>query len=121
MPLGMPEIVREGNDITVVTYGTACRCALEAAEMLKQSEIEAEIIDVQTLLPFDRNGRILESLKKTSRILFLDEDVPGGATAYMMQQVIEGQGLEPQLPGHVKDAQFLHDLLGDAHPTSVSN
>ena len=92
MPLGVPERLREGHDITVVTYGAACRVALEAAEMLRQVEIEAEIIDVQTLLPFDRHGRILDSLKKTGRILFLDEDVPGGATAYMMQQVLERQG-----------------------------
>jgi pyruvate/2-oxoglutarate/acetoin dehydrogenase E1 component/TPP-dependent pyruvate/acetoin dehydrogenase alpha subunit len=92
MALGMPEILRQGEDITIVTYGATCRVALEAAELLKQVQIDAEVIDVQTLLPFDRNGRILESLNKTSRILFLDEDVPGGATAYMMQQVIEHQG-----------------------------
>ena len=92
MALGIPEILRQGEDITIVTYGATCRVALEAAELLKQVQIDTEVIDVQTLLPFDRNGRILESLQKTSRILFLDEDVPGGATAYMMQQVIEYQG-----------------------------
>jgi pyruvate/2-oxoglutarate/acetoin dehydrogenase E1 component len=75
-----------------VTYGSNCRIALEAAEMLAEVEIEVEIIDVQTLLPFDVHGRVVESLKKTSRILFLDEDVPGGTTAYMMQKVLEEQG-----------------------------
>jgi pyruvate/2-oxoglutarate/acetoin dehydrogenase E1 component len=92
MALGVPVILRQGEDVTIVTYGAACRVALEAAELLQEVGIEAEIIDVQTLLPFDRDGRILDSLKKTSRILFLDEDVPGGTTAFMMQQVIERQG-----------------------------
>lgn len=91
LPLGVPEILREGTDVTIVTYGACCRVALDAAELLHSAEISAEVIDVQSLLPFDRNGMIVESLKKTNRILFLDEDVPGGASAYMMQQVIEGQ------------------------------
>ena len=92
MPLGEPEVLREGDDATLVTYGAGCRLGLDAAELLAQVGISLEVIDVQTLLPFDRNGRLLESLKKTSRIVFMDEDVPGGATAYMMQQVIEAQG-----------------------------
>ncbi len=92
LPLGVPELLREGSDITIVTYGANCRIALEAAELLQEVGIDVEIIDVRTLLPFDIHGRILESLKKTSRILFLDEDVPGGATAFMMQEVIEKQG-----------------------------
>ena len=92
LPLGVPEVLRPGNDITLVTYGALCRIALEAAEQLAQIGIETEIIDVQSLLPFDRPGIILESLKKTSRIIFVDEDVPGGATAYMLQEVIEKQG-----------------------------
>ncbi len=91
IPLGVPEVVREGDDVTVVTYGAMVGVAERAAEMLSRTGIEVELIDVRTLLPFDVNGRIVESLKKTSRILFLDEDVPGGATAYMMQQVIEKQ------------------------------
>jgi pyruvate/2-oxoglutarate/acetoin dehydrogenase E1 component/TPP-dependent pyruvate/acetoin dehydrogenase alpha subunit len=90
--LGVPEVLRSGDDVTVVTYGACCRVALEAADLLAQVGVETEVIDVQSLLPFDRNSMILESLKKTSRILFLDEDVPGGATAYMMQEVIEKQG-----------------------------
>ncbi len=91
LPLGVPEVLREGRDLTVVTYGACCRIALEAAELLSRVGIEVEIVDVQTLLPFDREARIVASLKKTNRVLFLDEDVPGGASAYMMQQVLEVQ------------------------------
>jgi pyruvate/2-oxoglutarate/acetoin dehydrogenase E1 component/TPP-dependent pyruvate/acetoin dehydrogenase alpha subunit len=90
--LGIPEIMMAGDDITIVTYGSCVRIALEAASQLKDSGINAEIIDVQTLLPFDIPGVIGGSLKKTGRIIFFDEDVPGGATAYMMQKVLEEQG-----------------------------
>jgi 2-oxoisovalerate dehydrogenase E1 component len=92
IPLGIPEIVRPGKDVTVVTYGACCAIAQDAAELLTASGIEMELIDVRTLLPFDRYGMILDSLRRTNRILFLDEDCPGGATAYMMQKVIEEQG-----------------------------
>jgi len=92
LPLGVPEVIRPGEDVTIVTYGACCRIALEAAEQLAGVGIQAEVIDVQSLLPFDLHGRILDSLKKTSRILFVDEDVPGGATATMFQEVIEKQG-----------------------------
>jgi 2-oxoisovalerate dehydrogenase E1 component len=92
IPVGVPEVLREGEDITVVTYGAMCRIVLEAATELAKAGIDVEVIDVQSLLPFDIHGHILESLKKTNRILFADEDVPGGATAYMMQEVIEKQG-----------------------------
>ncbi|MGF1506868.1 MAG: thiamine pyrophosphate-dependent enzyme [Anaerolineae bacterium] len=92
IPLGEPEILREGTDITVVTYGACVRIAQEAAEQLAEAGIDVELVDVQTLLPFDRHNRIGDSLAKTNRILFLDEDVPGGTTAYMMQKVIEKQG-----------------------------
>ena len=81
-------MVREGSDVTFVSYGATLRIAMEAAELLAAVGIEAEIIDVQTLLPFDVRGVIVESLKKTSRVAFIDEDVPGGATAYMLQQVL---------------------------------
>jgi pyruvate/2-oxoglutarate/acetoin dehydrogenase E1 component/TPP-dependent pyruvate/acetoin dehydrogenase alpha subunit len=91
-PLGVPEILRSGEDVTVVTYGACCRLALEAANLLGEVGIDTEVIDVQSLLPFDVDNSIVESLKKTGRILFLDEDVPGGATAYMMQAVLEKQG-----------------------------
>lgn len=92
VPVGAPETLRVGSDITLVTYGAMCRIVLESAEELARAGISVEVIDVQSLLPFDLHGHILESLKKTSRIIFVDEDVPGGATAFMMQEVIEKQG-----------------------------
>lgn len=92
IPLGVPEILRPGEHITLATYGACCRIVLDAAEMLAKVGIDAEVIDVQSLSPFDIHGRILESLKKTGRIVFIDEDVPGGASAYMLQEVIEKQG-----------------------------
>lgn len=92
VPLGMPEIVRAGEDITIVSYGSTLRIVEDAAIRLAAMGIDCEVIDVQTLLPFDINHQIVASLKKTNRILFVDEDVPGGATAYMYQQVIEVQG-----------------------------
>jgi 2-oxoisovalerate dehydrogenase E1 component len=92
LPLGIPEILIEGKDITLVTYGSTVRIAQEAVRQLALHDISVELIDVQTLLPFDRNKIIVGSVKKTNRILFLDEDVPGGTTAYMMQEVLEKQG-----------------------------
>ncbi|MCU1348246.1 MAG: Pyruvate/2-oxoglutarate dehydrogenase complex, dehydrogenase component beta subunit, partial [Acidobacteria bacterium] len=89
VPLGVPEVIRKGTDVTLVSYGATLRIVLEAAELLAQTGIDAEVIDVQTLLPFDLRGVIVDSLKKTSRVAFIDEDVPGGATAFMMQQVLE--------------------------------
>ncbi len=90
-PLGLVETIREGEDITLVTYGSSCRIAMDAANELEKVGISVEIIDTQSLLPFDLDKNIVESLKKTNRIVFLDEDVPGGASAYMMQQVLEKQ------------------------------
>ena len=92
VPLGVPEVICEGNDLSIVTYGSCCRVAQDAAKQLEELGISVEIVDVQTLLPFDINNSIMESVKKTSRVLFLDEDVPGGASAYMMQKVLEEQG-----------------------------
>jgi 2-oxoisovalerate dehydrogenase E1 component len=91
-PLGIPEITREGTDITIVSYGSTFNMCTQAANDLQAAGISAELIDVQTLLPFDINHMIVESLKKTNRVLFVDEDVPGGTTAYMMQKVLEEQG-----------------------------
>jgi pyruvate/2-oxoglutarate/acetoin dehydrogenase E1 component/TPP-dependent pyruvate/acetoin dehydrogenase alpha subunit len=90
--LGKPEIIKEGADITLVSYGSTLRIIQDAAERLTALGVDCEIIDVQTLLPFDINHQIVVSLKKTNRIVFIDEDVPGGGTAYMYQQVIEKQG-----------------------------
>ncbi len=92
VPLGVPEVLKFGEDITLVTYGSCVRIAQEAIELLANHGIRVELIDVQTLLPFDINHTIVEHLKSTNRIAFLDEDVPGGATSYMMQQVLEVQG-----------------------------
>jgi pyruvate/2-oxoglutarate/acetoin dehydrogenase E1 component/TPP-dependent pyruvate/acetoin dehydrogenase alpha subunit len=92
VPLGVPQVLKAGDDITLVTYGACCRIVMNAAEMLGKTGIQAEVIDVQSLLPFDLRGVILNSLKKTGRILFIDEDVPGGTSAYLLQQVIEIQG-----------------------------
>ena len=91
IPLGIPEIIKEGEDITIVSYGSTLRIVQEAAEKLEGMSISCEIIDVQTLLPFDINHGIVQSLKKTNRILFVDEDVPGGAAAYMYNHVMEVQ------------------------------
>lgn len=92
VPLGVPEILREGRDVTLVTYGASVHLALEAVEKLSRLGVGVELIDVQSMLPFDLRGMIVESIKKTSRVVFFDEDVPGGGTAYMMQKVLEEQG-----------------------------
>lgn len=92
LQLGIPEIMNQGTDITVITYGSTVKVAVEAVKHLASHNISVELIDVQTLVPFDINRIILNSVKKTNRILFLDEDVPGGTTAYMMQEVLEKQG-----------------------------
>jgi pyruvate/2-oxoglutarate/acetoin dehydrogenase E1 component len=92
VPLGIPEIIHEGTDVTIVSYGSTLRIIQEAVTSLEETGISCEIIDVQTLLPFDLNHRIVESLKKTNRIVFVDEDVPGGAAAYMFNKVMEEQG-----------------------------
>ena len=91
VPLGVPEVLLEGTDISIVTYGAMCRIVLEAARQLKEFGISCEVIDVQTLLPFDLHHVILGSVKKTNRVLFTDEDVSGGATGYMLQKVVEEQ------------------------------
>ncbi|MGE0590362.1 MAG: thiamine pyrophosphate-dependent enzyme [Cyclobacteriaceae bacterium] len=91
VPLGVPEILKEGRDVTVVTYGSMCRIVMEAAADLESVGISVEVIDVQTLLPFDINNSIVESIKKTNRVVFADEDVPGGASAFMMKKVLEDQ------------------------------
>lgn len=91
VPLGVPETIREGTNLTLLTYGSCVRIAEAACELLAQDGIQAELIDVQTLLPFDLEHRILASLKKTNRLLIVDEDVPGGASAYILQKVLEEQ------------------------------
>lgn len=92
VPLGVPEVLREGADVTIATYGPLCRIAGEAADKLATRGVEVELIDVQTLLPFDRDGRIAESVRKTGRLVVLDEDVPGGASAFMLQRILDRDG-----------------------------
>jgi len=141
VPLGIPEVLRTGSDVTVVTYGACCAIAQEAAAQLSEVGIEIELIDVQTLLPFDRHARIVDSIKKTSRVVFLDEDVPGGTSAYMMQQVLDGQdayrwldsppralSAKPHRPAYGSDGDYwskpnreqifrtVYDLMQEADP-----
>jgi 2-oxoisovalerate dehydrogenase E1 component len=115
LPLGVPEVMRQGSDVTLVSYGATLRIVQEAAELLSTAGIDAEIIDIQTLLPFDTRGVIVESLKKTNRIAFIDEDVPGGASAFMMQNVLERDGGYEWL-----DAQPL-TVSGKAHRPSYGS
>jgi len=91
-PLGIPEVMNEGTDVTLITYGSSCRIAEQSLQQLAQLGISVELIDVQSLLPFDIHHSIVESIKKTNKVVFLDEDVSGGATAYMMQKVLIEQG-----------------------------
>jgi len=119
VPVGIPEVIREGSDLTIVSYGSMLRIIEDAAERLEGLGIHVEIIDVQTLLPFDIHHSILDSLKKTNRILFADEDVPGGAAAFMYNQVMEVQGgyrwldatprtisAEPHRPAYGSDGDY---------------
>jgi pyruvate/2-oxoglutarate/acetoin dehydrogenase E1 component len=92
VPLGVPEVIREGGDMTIVSYGATLRIVQEAAQALDTLGIDCEVIDVQTLLPFDVHHNILDSLKKTNRILIVDEDVPGGAAGYIFNKIMEEQG-----------------------------
>jgi pyruvate/2-oxoglutarate/acetoin dehydrogenase E1 component len=91
VPLGRAEILQEGTDLTIVSYGSTLREVIKASDILLTFGINAEIIDVQTLMPFDLEGIIIHSIKKTNKILFVDEDLPGGATAYMMREVLDKQ------------------------------
>lgn len=90
--IGIAEVLQTGSDVTIVTYGSCIRVAQEAIQGLTEAGISVELIDAQSLLPFDKSGEILNSIRKTNKVLFLDEDVPGGATAFMMQQALEIQG-----------------------------
>lgn len=91
-PLGVVETIREGNDLTLVTYGSSCRIAMDAANLLEEMGVDMQVIDIQSLLPFDRNHDIVKSLANTNRLVVMDEDVPGGASAFIMQQILEEQG-----------------------------
>ena len=105
VPLGVPEVLIEGTDVTIVTYGSCVRVAQAGIALLEKNHISVELIDVQSLIPFDLEHQIVESIKKTNRVIFMDEDVPGGGSAYMMQKVLEEQ----------KAYQYL-----DANPQTLS-
>ena len=117
--LGEPEVVKQGSDITIVSYGSTFNLCVQAAEELEELDIDVELVDVQTLLPFDVNHSISKSLAKTNRVIFIDEDVPGGASAYMLDQVINKQGAwrlldaqpqtlsaKPHLPAYGTDGDY---------------
>jgi pyruvate/2-oxoglutarate/acetoin dehydrogenase E1 component len=91
VPLGMPELLEMGDDLTIVSYGSTLRVVQEALQMLKEIGITADLIDPQTLLPFDIGHTIVESVKKTNKLVVIDEDVPGGASAFILQQILEVQ------------------------------
>lgn len=101
VPLGVAEVIQEGSDVTLVTYGSCCRIALDASKYLNEMGVSVEIVDVQTLIPFDIHQTILASVKKTNRLFILDEDVPGGASAYILQKAIE-QGVYKHLDAEPK-------------------
>ncbi|MFK7872125.1 MAG: thiamine pyrophosphate-dependent enzyme [Oligoflexales bacterium] len=115
VPLGQCEVLTNGDDLTLVTYGACVRIALEASQILKVQGISVEVVDVQCLLPFDLDHRIVHSIQKTSRLLILDEDVPGGASAYMLQKILEEQGGFDYLDEPVKT------LTGQAHRSAYGS
>jgi 2-oxoisovalerate dehydrogenase E1 component len=119
VPLGVPEVIREGTDITVVSYGSTFNLCKEAAVQLTEIGIDVELVDVQTLLPFDIHGIVAKSVAKTNRVIFIDEDVPGGASAFMLDQVVNKQGAwssldsqpvtltsKPHLPAYGTDGDY---------------
>ena len=91
VPVGVPEVLQTGTDLTLVTYGSCIRVAEEAIQLLEEAGISVELIDVQSLLPFDVHHQIVESVKKTNRLVVLDEDVSGGASAYLLQKILVEQ------------------------------
>lgn len=119
VPLGIPEVVRKGSDLTVVSYGSTFNLCVQAAKTLSEFDVEVELIDVRTLLPFDLNGTIADSVSRTHRVLFVDEDVPGGASAYMMERSLstgelwqhldaapETLSAAPHLPAYGTDGDY---------------
>ena len=91
VPVGKIEVTKEGKDVTLVTYGSTWRLVMEAAEELEKFGISAEVIDIQSLIPFDISHEIAESVKKTNRLVIIDEDVEGGTSAFILQQIVEKQ------------------------------
>lgn len=146
LPIGIPETIRGGNDVTLVTYGSCCRIAIEAAEQLSEIGIDVEIIDAQSLLPFDINHHTVKSIMKTNKLVVLDEDVPGGASAYLLQKLLEEQeaykyldskpitiSSKPHRPAYGTDGDYFSkpsaeqvydvilDMMKEYHPEKFSN
>ncbi|PAC33563.1 thiamine pyrophosphate-dependent enzyme [Flectobacillus sp. BAB-3569] len=142
VPLGVPDILLEGSDVTIVTYGSMCRIVMEAAAQLAQVGISVEVIDIQTLLPFDLGHKIVESIKKTNRVIFADEDMPGGGTGYMMGEVLDKQNAyrwldskpvciaaQPHRPAYTSDGDYfskpnvdtvfdaVYEMMSEAQPS----
>ena len=145
-PIGVVEIVKEGNDITIVSYGSTLRLVEQAAKELMEIGINCEIIDVQSLLPFDLNHDIVKSIEKTNRLLVVDEDVPGGASAFILQQIVENQNgykfldskpqtlaSKPHRPSYGTDGDYfskpsvediyekIYETMGESNPTKYPN
>ena len=145
-PIGVVEIVKEGNDITIVSYGSTLRLVEQAAKELMEIGINCEIIDVQSLLPFDLNQDIVKSIEKTNRLLVVDEDVPGGASAFILQQIVENQNgykfldskpqtlaSKPHRPSYGTDGDYfskpsvediyekIYEIIGESNPTKYPN
>ena len=145
-PIGVVEIVKEGNDITIVSYGSTLRLVEQAAKELMEIGINCEIIDVQSLLPFDLNHDIVKSIEKTNRLLVVDEDVPGGASAFILQQIVENQNgykfldskpqtlaSKPHRPSYGTDGDYfskpsvediyekIYEIIGESNPTKYPN
>jgi pyruvate/2-oxoglutarate/acetoin dehydrogenase E1 component len=142
VPLGVPDILLEGSDVTIVTYGSMCRIVMEAAAQLAQVGISVEVVDIQTLLPFDLGHKIVESIKKTNRVIFADEDMPGGGTGYMMGEVLDKQNAyrwldskpvciaaQPHRPAYTSDGDYfskpnvdtvfdaVYEMMSEAQPS----
>ena len=133
VPLGKPEITRTGTDLTILSYGSTFNICTEAAERLSNVGIDVELVDVQTLLPFDIDSLTANSVSRTNRLLIVDEDVPGGASAFLLDQVLNKQGAwkfldsaprtltaKPHLPAYTSDGDYfskpsLEDIVEEAY------
>ena len=145
-PIGIVETIKEGADITIVSYGSTLRIIEQAAKELQEHDINVEIIDVQSLLPFDINHDIVKSIQKTNRLLVVDEDVPGGASAYILQEIIENQSAynfldskpqtltaKPHRPAYGTDGDYfskpssedvfekVYEIMNEANPSKYTS
>ena len=101
-PIGEIDILKTGNDLTIITYGATVEIVLKASKLLLEKSIDVEVIDIQSLIPFDNSKKIRESVNKTNKLLIVDEDMPGGASAYILQQLLDYQKLYELLDSEPK-------------------